>query len=198
MPRVGLLGGTFDPIHLGHLTIAEATFDQLGLDHVEFIPASDPPHKPEHSVSSANHRLRMVEIAIAGIEHFTVNPIELGRTGPSYTVDTLAELRATRPEDDFSFIVGGDSLRDLPDWREPRRIVGLARLAVIARPTATFDLISLETVIPGLQQRLSFIEAPLIDISSRTLREQIRVGRSVRFLTPDAVLDYAKAHHLYR
>src|SRR5688500_10436685 len=125
LARVGLLGGTFDPIHVGHLIMAEATFDQLGLHRVEFSPASDPPHKPEQSVSPSVHRLKMVEIAIAGVGHFSVNPVELGRAGPSYTVDTLAELRRMRPDDELYFIVGGDSLRDLPAWREPRRIVDL-------------------------------------------------------------------------
>jgi nicotinate-nucleotide adenylyltransferase len=198
LARVGLLGGTFDPIHVGHLIIAESTYDQLGLDHVEFIPASDPPHKPEQSVSPAHHRLTMVETAIADIDRFVVNHIELNRVGPSYTADTLDELRSTRPGDEFHFIVGGDSLRDLPAWQDPQRIVSLARLAVISRPGAAFDLAALERDIPGLVDRLDFINAPMIDIASRWLRASMRDGRSVRFQVPDSVIDYAGTHHLYR
>jgi nicotinate-nucleotide adenylyltransferase len=198
LARVGLLGGTFDPLHVGHLIIAESTRDQLGLDHVEFIPASDPPHKPELSVSPAHHRLNMVHLAVTGIDGFVVNDIELNRTGPSYTADTLAELRAIRPDDQFQFIVGGDSLRDLPEWREPERIIALARLAVISRPGAAFDLAALEREIPGLVDRLDFISAPMIDIASRWLRASLHDGRSVRFQVPDSVIDYAKRHQLYR
>jgi nicotinate-nucleotide adenylyltransferase len=198
LARVGLLGGTFDPPHVGHLIIAEATRDQLGLERVEFIPASDPPHKPEQSVSPAPHRLRMIERAIAGIDGFLINHIELNRAGPSYTADTLDELRATRPNDEFHFIVGGDSLRDLPEWRDPTRILALARLAVISRPGAAFDLAALETEIPGLADRLDFINAPMIDIASRWLRASMRDSRSVRFQVPDSVIDYAEAHSLYR
>jgi nicotinate-nucleotide adenylyltransferase len=198
LARVGLLGGTFDPPHVGHLIIAEATRDQLGLDCVEFIPASDPPHKPEQSVSPAQHRLRMVELAIAGIDGFTINHIELSRAGPSYTADTLAELRATRPGEELHFIVGGDSLRDLPEWRDPNQIVALARLAVISRPGAAFDLTALESELPGLADRLDFINAPMIDIASRWLRASMRDGHSVRFQVPDPVIDYAETQHLYR
>lgn len=198
LARVGLLGGTFDPIHVGHLIIAEATRDQLGLDYVEFIPASDPPHKPEQAVSPSHHRLAMVAAAIAEIDNFVINPIELDRAGPSFTGDTLSLLRETRPADEFHFIVGGDSFRDLPDWREPRRIVELVRLAVISRPGATFELDALELTIPGLSGQITWIDAPMIDIASRSLRQAMGDGRSVRFQVPDAVIDYAATHHLYR
>ena len=122
MTRIGILGGTFDPIHYGHLIIAEAARDQLGLDRIEFIPANDPPHKPDGSVSPAPHRAAMVQAAIGPIDYFVLNCIEIERAGPSYTVDSLEQLARERPGDKFAFIVGGDSLRDLPSWRSPTRI----------------------------------------------------------------------------
>lgn len=198
LARVGLLGGTFDPIHIGHLIIAEAARDQLRLDRVEFIPASDPPHKPDAAVSRAQHRLRMVEIAVSGSDHFVVNQCELDRPGPSFTADTLAQIQSARPGDVLHFVVGGDSLRDLPTWRDPERIVSLTRLAVIRRPGAEFDLAELERGIPGIQARTDFLDAPLIDIASRTLREAIRGGRSVRYLIPDLVIEYVESNALYR
>ena len=198
MAAIGLLGGTFDPIHYGHLIIAEATRDQLELDRIEFLPANDPPHKPDAAVSPAQDRIAMVNAAIDGIPYFVVNCIEMERVGPSYTVDTLERLSERRPADDFFFIVGGDSLRDLPTWRSPARILELASLAVIDRPGATYDVDSLGSVLPGLQGRTAFIEAPLIDISATTLRARCAEGRSIRFQTPDPVIEYISSNALYR
>ncbi|HYP62172.1 MAG TPA: nicotinate-nucleotide adenylyltransferase [Thermomicrobiales bacterium] len=198
MARIGLLGGTFDPIHYGHLIIAEATRDQLGLDHIEFLPANDPPHKPDATVSPVHDRIAMVNAAIGTIPYFVINCIEMERVGPSYTVDTLERLKERRPEDDFSFIIGGDSLRDLPTWRSPARIIELASLAVINRPGARYDFEHLEMILPGLRARTAFIEAPLIDISATTLRTRCAEGRSIRFQTPDPVIEYITSNTLYR
>jgi nicotinate-nucleotide adenylyltransferase len=195
---IGLLGGTFDPIHYGHLIIAEATRDQLGLDQVEFLPANDPPHKPDDAVSPVEDRIAMVEAAINGVPYFTLNCIEVERVGPSYTVDTLERLKIRRPQDDFYFIVGGDSLRDFPTWKAPARILELASLAIIDRPGATYDLSGLEATLPALRERSAFIDAPLIDISATILRTRCAEGRSVRFQTPDAVIAYIEAERLYR
>jgi nicotinate-nucleotide adenylyltransferase len=195
---IGLLGGTFDPIHYGHLIIAEATRDQLGLDRIEFLPANDPPHKPDDAVSPVQDRIAMVQAAIDGVPYFTLNCIELERVGPSYTVDTLERLKVRRPEDDFYFIVGGDSLRDFPTWKAPARILELASLAVIDRPGATYDLPGLEGALPALRERAAFIDAPLIDISATILRTRCAEGRSIRFQTPDAVISYIDASDLYR
>jgi nicotinate-nucleotide adenylyltransferase len=196
--RIGLLGGTFDPIHYGHLIIAEATRDQLGLDHIEFLPANDPPHKPDAAVSPVQDRIAMVNAAIEAIPYFVLNCIEMERAGPSYTVDTLERLKERRPYDDFFFIIGGDSLRDLPTWRLPARIIELASLAAINRPGATYDIEQLEAILPGLQSRTAFIEAPLIDISATTLRTRCAEGRSIRFQTPDPVIEYITSNTLYR
>lgn len=198
MARIGILGGTFDPIHYGHLIIAECARDQLDLERVEFVPANDPPHKPESTVSRAGDRVAMVEAAISGIEHFSVNCIEIERSGPSYTVDTLERLTSSRPADNFWFVIGGDSLRDLPTWRSPERILALARLGVVDRPGADYDLVELERQLPTLRDRLAVVVAPLMDISATMMRQSLGAGRSVRFQTPDAVIEYVSARGLYR
>jgi nicotinate-nucleotide adenylyltransferase len=195
---IGLLGGTFDPIHYGHLIIAEATRDQLGLERIEFVPANDPPHKPDSTVSPVDDRVAMVNAAIEQIPYFTINCIEMERAGPSYTVETLEQLKTRRPADDFFFIIGGDSLRDFRTWRSPGRILELASLAVIDRPGASYDLERIEREMPGLRQRTVFIEAPLIEISATSLRRRCWSGRSIRFQTPDAVIDYITSNALYR
>ena len=197
MAAIGLLGGTFDPIHYGHLIIAEATRDQLGLDRIEFLPANDPPHKPDAAVSPARDRIAMVNAAIEGIAYFAINCIEMERIGPSFTVDTLERLTERRRADQFFFIIGGDSMRDFPTWRSPARIIELTSLAVIDRPGAAYDLETLESMLPGLSARTAFIEAPLIDISATTLRRRCAEGRSIRFQTPDPVIDYITSNALY-
>ena len=198
MARVGILGGTFDPIHYGHLIIAEAALDQLGLDQVEFLPANDPPHKPEGSVSTPRHRVAMVEAAIRSVDYFALNCIEMEREGPSYTADTLTQLAQSRPDDQFWFIIGGDSLRDLPSWRSPARILDVATLAIIERPGAVYDLDGLDRLIPGLRQRVAPVDAPLIDLSATLLRKRFAAGGSIRFQTPDSVITYMIANNLYR
>jgi nicotinate-nucleotide adenylyltransferase len=195
--QIGILGGTFDPIHYGHLIIAEAAMDQLGLDRIEFLPANDPPHKPEGSVSPARHRAAMVQTAIDPVDYFELNCIEMERAGPSYTVDSLEQLVRERPQDSFWFIIGGDSLRDLPSWRSPERILELASLAVIDRPGAIYDLAGLEGLVPGLRQRIALVEAPLIDLSATLLRRRFAAGGSIRFQTPDSVIAYMTANGLY-
>jgi nicotinate-nucleotide adenylyltransferase len=195
--QIGILGGTFDPIHFGHLIIAEAAMDQLGLDRIEFLPANDPPHKPEGSVSPARHRAAMVQTAIEPVDYFELNCIEMERAGPSYTVDSLEQLVRERPQDSFWFIIGGDSLRDLPSWRSPERILELASLAVIDRPGAIYDLAGLEGLVPGLRQRIALVEAPLIDLSATLLRRRFAAGGSIRFQTPDSVIAYMTANGLY-
>jgi nicotinate-nucleotide adenylyltransferase len=195
--QIGILGGTFDPIHYGHLIIAEAAMDQLGLDRIEFLPANDPPHKPEGSVSPARHRAAMVQTAIDPVDYFELNCIEMERAGPSYTVDSLEQLVRERPQDSFWFIIGGDSLRDLPSWRSPERILELASLAVIDRPGAIYDLAGLEGLVPGLRQRIALVEAPLVDLSATLLRRRFAAGGSIRFQTPDSVIAYMTANGLY-
>ena len=198
MAQIGILGGTFDPIHYGHLIIAEAARDQLGLDRIEFLPANDPPHKPEGSVSPARHRAAMVQVAIDPVEYFELNCVEMERAGPSYTVDSLEQLVRERPHDSFWFIIGGDSLRDLPSWQSPTRILELATLAVIDRPGANYDLAGLDRLVPGLRQRIALVEAPLIDLSATLLRRRFAAGGSIRFQTPDSVITYMTVNGLYQ
>lgn len=198
--RIGVLGGTFDPIHIGHLALAEAADEALALEQVLFVPAGSPPHKQGRRITSPHHRQRMTELAIAGNEHFALSTVDLTRSGPSYTVDTLRLLAAKYEGAELFFIIGGDSLLDLPTWYHPEEILQLAYLAAAERPG--FSLEDVAAKLGGLYQqfghRICLFHAPLLDISSSMLRERLRSGRSVRYLVPDAVLDYIKQNNLYQ
>jgi len=196
--RVGLVGGTFDPVHIGHLILAECAREQLHLDWIEFVPANTPPHKAEDRVTDAKHRAAMVLAAIAGVPELRMNTIELERNGRSYTSDTLRMLTTTRPQDAFVFILGSDSLEDLPNWHEPDVIVGLAELAVVIRPGSSLDVQTVIRHVPGLADRWHRVQAPLMAISSTDLRTEIAAGRSVRFQVPEAVLTYIDEVGIYR
>jgi nicotinate-nucleotide adenylyltransferase len=198
--RLGLLGGTFDPIHVGHLLMAEMACDTLSLNRVLFVPAGDPPHKQELEKISAFHRRAMVELAIAGNPHFELSLVDLERPGPHYTTDTVRLIRAeyTLATDDCFFIIGGDSLVDLPTWHNPPELVTLCRLAVIHRPGFRPDLPGLEAAIPGIGARLDWVEMPLIGISSSQIRARVQAGQSIRYQVVDAVWNYIDQHQLYR
>jgi nicotinate-nucleotide adenylyltransferase len=200
--RIGLLGGTFDPIHLGHLILAEQCREQARLDHVWFIPSARPPHKPDRALTPFGQRLEMMALAIAGQPAFRVDELEQERPGPSYTVDTLEVLRQRHPGAAFHWIIGSDCLPDLSSWREPARIVELAGLMVVARPSWpvwTRAQLRAAQHLPG-DAALPFqeIHSPLIDISSRDLRRRRAEGRSLRYLVPRAVECYIDAHRLYQ
>ncbi len=197
--RIGVFGGTFDPIHVGHLIAAEEARVACGLSHVVFLPAASPPHKQGRRVSAAAHRLTMTELAIASNGRFSCSAMEMERPGPSYTVDTLAQLRALWGDAvDIVFIVGLDSLRDLPTWREPGRIIELARLAVVDREPFAVDMAVLEQKVPGVTRRVEFVPIPIIAISASDLRERVRTGCSIRYQVPEAVEGYIYAQALYR
>lgn len=198
--RIGILGGSFDPVHYGHLLIAESAREQLSLDQVRFTPAGDPPHKPGQPLTEPRRRLEMLELAISGCEKFTVDPRELHRKGPSFTVDTLHELRAEAPNDEFYFLLGADSLRDLLTWREPRTIAELATLAVCNRPgVAAPDRNQIrQWVGPEIADRVVLVDMPGVDLSATELRDRAASGRSLRFLTPRAVEAYIQQHGLYQ
>ena len=198
--KIGLLGGTFDPVHLAHLAVADGVWTQLDLDRVAFIPAGEPWRKADHAIAIAEHRLAMLRLAIADSDHFEVSLVEVERPGPSYTVDTLEAIRADLPpEAELLLILGRDALFDLPNWKEPLRIVQLCRLAVVARPGyEERELAELEVLAPGLLERVIFVEAPLLDISSTDIRRRVREGLSIRYLVPDAVAAYIREHGLYR
>lgn len=193
--RTGILGGTFDPIHYGHLAIAEEARVALRLDRVLFVPAARQPLKVAGHVATAAQRLEMARLACAPNEAFEVLAVEVDRPGPSYTVDTLAELSGAG---ELHFILGADALPDLPRWRAVERIVELARIVAVGRPGFLPDLAALARDLPQLRERLIILEGPRLEISSTELRRRIAEGRPIRYQTPDAVVAYIAANGLYR
>ncbi len=194
---VGILGGTFDPIHHGHLVIAEEAREALGLERVLLVPAATPPHKPGRRLISSGHRLAMAELAIAGNSAFSVSAIEVDRGGTSYTVDTLEALAGVGIADPW-FILSAEALAGFPLWRRPDRILELCRLAVV--PRAGHDLLDTAWArehFPGREARIRFLPGPLLPISGSVVRQRAAAGRSVRYLVPDAVARYITDHALY-
>lgn len=200
MPRrLGIMGGTFDPIHLGHLACAEQAREAFGLDGVVFMPAGDPWMKKGRRVSSACDRFAMVQAAVAGNPAFDVSALEVNRAGSTYTVDTLREMRAHYPENvELYFIAGADALMCVGQWREAAEIGRLAHLVAVTRPgheSAAVQRECLRAHIPA--QHFHALEVTALDISSTDLREKARAGRSIRYLVPESVADYVAAHGLY-
>lgn len=195
----GIFGGTFDPIHVAHLAVAEAALDDLGLASVTFIPAGEPPHKRDRTISSAEHRLAMVQAAVADNPGFRVSRIEMDRDGPSYTVDTLAALATDGGALPLALIMSMDSYLDLPDWREPQRVLALAALVVTPRDgVADAEPDFLERHFPGTTARVVMLRGPRLRLSASELRARAAAGRSLRYLVPDAVSAYISDHALYR
>lgn len=191
--RVGLYGGTFDPIHLGHLRAAETAREELGLDLVAFLPSAVPPHR-NAPLSPAADRLAMARLATAPYPAFAAWDIELRRPGPSYTVETVAALLAERPGDAFVLVVGADTWPEMPTWREPERLLSLVEVAVVDRPGYATP----EPVPPFAGGRgVKRVGGPTLEISATVVRERARAGRSVRFLVPDAVAGYIAERGLY-
>ncbi|MCG3206684.1 MAG: Nicotinate-nucleotide adenylyltransferase [Anaerolineae bacterium] len=197
---IGIIGGTFDPPHLGHLLIAEAAGEQLGLQKVLFVPAADPPHKQEVAKTPASHRCRMVELAIADNPRFQLSTVDLDRPGPHYSVDTVRLLRHQfdLPAEACWFIIGGDSLADLPTWHQPNRLIELCRLAVVHRPGYRPNLSALEQHLPGLAARLEFVPAPLVDVSASHIRAAAARQQSIRYQVPEPVRAYIARQGLYQ
>ena len=193
--RVGILGGTFDPVHLGHLLLAEQARAHLALDLVLFIPAGEPWRKSHRAITAPEHRLAMLRAAIAGNDAFGISDIELRRSGPTYTADTLEALAAERLDDEFYFIIGADALADLPNWHMPERIVRHATLAVAPRDAQLPNAADL--VVAGLAARIETFPMPRIDISSTDIRDRVQRADSIRYLVPDAVSDYITELRLY-
>lgn len=190
--RTGVLGGTFDPIHVGHLLLGEAAREELALDKVIFIPAGHQWRKEEvdREIAPAEHRLAMVRLAIAGNPAFEASSVEIEREGPSYSVDTLEALRAEMPDARLWFIAGADALVDMPHWHEVDRIFELATVVAAGRPG--------EEERPGaFSERVTWLRMPEIEISSTMIRERVGSGRSIRYMVPDAVREYIAEHRLY-
>jgi nicotinate-nucleotide adenylyltransferase len=200
--RIGVFGGTFDPVHLGHLILAEQCREQGRLDQVWFVPAGHPPHKSHHIITPFRHRAEMLRLATAGHPAFRVNELENDRPGPSYTVETLDELRKAHPGADWFFLVGSDTLAELHEWRDPAGVVRRAALLVMARggePVMTAEELRASLRLPeGDRLSLEVVEAPRIEISSRDLRRRAAEGRSLRYLVPRAVECYIEEKGLYR
>ena len=195
--RVGIMGGTFDPIHNGHLIIAESVRDAFALSKVFSIPAADPPHKP--AMTGAEHRLHMVEMATASNPHFEVLDIELKRAGPSYSVDTLHALsRMYGDHCKFYFIIGTDELNIIPEWHRIEELTGLCHFIIAKRQGVEADMRRIyETLGDAVKERFHLCDTPELEISSTDIRQRIRDGRSVRYILPEEVEDYIGKERLY-
>jgi len=199
--RIGIFGGTFDPIHVGHLILAERCRDDAKLDEVWFLPSYRPPHKTDREITRFENRVDMAQLATTGQPMFRVDQIERELPPPSYTSETLAELHRRRPGDEFALILGVDSLVDLPKWHEPKRVLEQAELIVVPRPgTEMWSLEQLATAldISSSTIRVTFVACPLIDIASRELRRRVNEGKTIRFMVPRAVEEYVRERGLYR
>jgi nicotinate-nucleotide adenylyltransferase len=195
--RIGILGGTFDPIHYGHLAVAEEARIVLGFERIVFVPAARQPFKRGEHSAAPQQRLEMTQLACYDNPAFEVSPIEIQRTGPSYTVDTLETLHAQGLVD-LHFIVGADAAADLYRWRAAGRIVALARIVVIGRPGFALDRTTLTHDLPGLEARLTLLEGPGLDVSSSELRRRVAAGQPIRYQTPEPVVEYITQQRLYQ
>jgi nicotinate-nucleotide adenylyltransferase len=198
LSRIGILGGTFNPPHIGHLICGQEALIELALDRVLVVPARIPPHKHVEHEPGAQHRLQLCRRAVAGDPRFEVSEVELRREGPSYTVDTLQELRTHAPQDELVLILGGDIAAGLPDWHMPERVLSLATVAVARRRGTSRGKVERALAsLPG-GERVEFFAMPRIGISSTALRRRVRAGRSIRYLVTEPVREYIDAHGLYR
>ncbi len=199
--RIGLLGGTFDPIHVGHLLLAEQCREAAKLDEVWFLPSYVPPHKLDKTISRYEHRCEMVTLATTGQPAFRVEMIEKELPPPSFTANTLAELKLRHPSVTFCLLIGGDSWNELPTWKEPARVVRQAELVVVPRPgsvlKSTAELAG-QIGVTVHELKVTFVTSPLVDVSSTDVRQRARDGRSIRFQVPRAVEEFIRERKLYR
>jgi len=195
--RIGIFGGTFDPPHLGHLILASEAHAQLKLTRLLWVLTPVPPHKMNRPISSLEHRLAMVKLALKDEPAFELSSIEIERPGPHYTLDTVHAFSRQYPSDDLILLLGGDSLRDLPTWHRPADLVmECHQIGVMRRPGDSIDMASLEKKIPGLKDKVKFVEAPLLEIASSEIRRRASRGLPFRYLLP-AVSQYIQKHNLY-
>ncbi|NWG06709.1 MAG: nicotinate (nicotinamide) nucleotide adenylyltransferase [Chloroflexi bacterium] len=197
--RIGLFGGTFDPPHLGHLILASEAQSQLELTRLLWVLTPDPPHKQDQVITSVEHRLAMVKLAIQDDPGFELSRVELDRPGPHFTLDTIRIVAEQNPGAEIVPIIGGDSLRDLPKWHEPKEILYACHwVGVMRRPSDAANLEALERELPGISSKVHYVDAPLLEIASRDIRNRIAHGESVRYYLPSAVYEYIEEHHLYK
>lgn len=198
--RLGIYGGSFDPVHLGHLLLAETCREVCELTRVLFLPCGQSPHKPRGAVASGQQRVEMLEFAVAGDPHFGVCRMELERRGPSYTIETLRQLRIEQPDCELYLLMGADSLADLPLWREPQAILELATIVAVNRghrPPPDWGLLE-SRLGPVVRERVRLVTMPAIELSATEIRERAHWGRSLRFRVPRAVEEYIRQNELYR
>ena len=197
--RIGILGGTFDPPHVGHLWLATLAADELGLDRVLFMPAAQPPHKRRVGMSSITERLLMTRLAITGNDAFELTTVEVGRAGPSYTVDSIEELLRTHPDGQLFLLMAADSLANIDTWREPDRLLSLVEWAVGPRPGApAMDAAALRKRFGAAAERIHLLRGPALDVSASPIRRRVAAGRTIRYLVPQAVEEMILATGLYR
>lgn len=197
--KIGLFGGTFDPPHIGHLILASEAVHQLDLSRLLWMLAPDPPHKQEQPVTPLPHRLEMLQRMIAGNPAFELSRLEIDRPGPHYTIDTVRLLAKQEPNADIVLLLGGDSLRDLLTWRLYTDLVAeVAKIGVMRRPGEPFDLTLLEAKIPGLTEKVAFIDASFQHVSSTDLRHRIETDGAYRYYLSPSVYEYIEANRLYR
>jgi nicotinate-nucleotide adenylyltransferase len=197
--RLGVFGGTFDPPHLGHLILAQEACAQLDLARLLWVLTPVPPHKLEQIITPVAHRLAMLELALQDEARFEISRLELERPGPHYTADTLRSMQERYPSADLILLLGGDSLRDLPTWRFAAQLVAACReIGVMRRPGDAVDLAALERQVPGVQTKVRFVDAPLLEIASSEIRRRIRQGQPFRYYLPPPVYDYILKERLYR
>lgn len=199
MKKVGIMGGTFNPIHFGHLFLAENAYEQVGLDEILFMPTKNPPHKQKTDIISDEHRINMVSLAIEDNSHFSLSTIELEREGTTYTADTLAQLKHENPDNDYYFIVGADSFFDMPEWKTPKTIFDLSTILVAGRDHVKVEKLEkqLEYFKSNYNARIVILDMPTIQFSSVKIRERILYNKSIRYYVPDKVTTYIRDNHLY-
>lgn len=195
--RLGIMGGTFDPIHLGHLIVASELRASLQLDRILLMPNARSPFKIVSAISSANDRLSMLRLAVSGIDWLEVSTAEIDREGVSYTVETLALLAAHNPMSTLMFLMGADSLHDLPRWKRPNEILALAEIGVASRPGIEIDIAGIILALPAAAGRVTIVSTPAIEISATDIRYRVRAGRPITFHVPAAVERYILTHRLY-
>jgi nicotinate-nucleotide adenylyltransferase len=195
--RLGILGGTFNPPHLGHLVCAQEAYGELSLDRVLFVPARIPPHKSVEHEPGSEHRLELCRLAVAGDERFAVSDMELQREGPSFTVDTLKKLSTQAPQDELVLILGGDIAAGLTEWHEPEQVLELATVAIAGRRGTTQDAVDGTLAKLAGGDRARFFAMPRIEISSTMLRRRVGARQSIRYFVPDQVEEYIQRHGLY-
>jgi nicotinate-nucleotide adenylyltransferase len=195
--RVGILGGAFNPPHIGHLVCAQEALIQLELEKVVFVPVGRAPHRGIEADPGAETRLELVELAIAGDDRFESSRIELDRDGPSYTSETLRQMRSAAPDDEHFLILGGDQAAALGSWHEPEEVLSLATVAVVERVSWTRNAIGIKLGRLKGAQRVRYLDMPLMQVSSSAIRRRVAAGRPIRYLVPDAVASYVEANGLY-